>query len=125
MENKGLNPLCSEMMCRDYSPAGILLLNIEQNNRIKDKTYFLLTHLKCKEKNKKKRKGIAKSPVTLLCIIINHRYKLKLNHSLQKGGIPAAPSGTATLLRLSPSYQFYPRTLLNGYVLQVPPASMA
>ena len=31
---------------------------------------------------------------------------------LQKGGIPATPSGTATLLRLSPSYQFYPRTLL-------------
>ncbi len=28
-----------------------------------------------------------------------------------KGGIPAAPSGTATLLRLSPSYQFYPRQL--------------
>ena len=25
---------------------------------------------------------------------------------LQKGGIPAAPSGTATLLRLSPSYRF-------------------
>jgi hypothetical protein len=26
----------------------------------------------------------------------------------QKGGVPAAPSGTATLLRLSPSYRFYP-----------------
>ena len=32
--------------------------------------------------------------------------------SLQKGGVPAAPSGTATLLRLSPSYSFYPRTIL-------------
>ena len=31
---------------------------------------------------------------------------------LQKGGVPAAPSGTATLLRLSPSYRFYPRSLL-------------
>ena len=31
---------------------------------------------------------------------------------LQKGGVPAAPSGTATLLRLSPNYQFYPRALL-------------
>jgi hypothetical protein len=31
---------------------------------------------------------------------------------LQKGGIPATPSGTATLLRLSPSYRLYPRTLL-------------
>ncbi len=30
---------------------------------------------------------------------------------LQKGGVPAAPSGTATLLRLSPSHQFYPRPL--------------
>ena len=32
--------------------------------------------------------------------------------SLQEGGVPAAPSGTATLLRLSPNYQFYPRTIL-------------
>jgi hypothetical protein len=32
--------------------------------------------------------------------------------SLQKGGDPAAPSGTATLLRLSPSYLFYPNWLL-------------
>ena len=31
---------------------------------------------------------------------------------LQKGGVPAAPSGTATLLRLSPSHRFYPRALL-------------
>ena len=28
---------------------------------------------------------------------------------LQKGGVPAAPSGTATLLRLSPNHQFHPR----------------
>ncbi len=32
--------------------------------------------------------------------------------SLQKGGVPAAPSGTATLLRLSPNYQFYLRASL-------------
>ena len=32
--------------------------------------------------------------------------------ALQKGGVPATPSGTATLLRLSPSYQFCPRSLL-------------
>ena len=31
---------------------------------------------------------------------------------LQKGGVPAAPSGTATLLRLSPSHRFYLRPLL-------------
>ena len=46
---------------------------------------------------------------------INHNLSMyvKICHeSLQKGGIPAAPSGTATLLRLSPSYQFYPRRLL-------------
>ena len=32
--------------------------------------------------------------------------------ALQKGGVPAAPSGTATLLRLSPNYQFRPRPTL-------------
>ena len=30
----------------------------------------------------------------------------------QKGGVPAAPSGTATLLRLSPNHQFRPRPIL-------------
>ena len=28
--------------------------------------------------------------------------------AVQKGGVPAAPSGTATLLRLSPSHRYYP-----------------
>ena len=32
--------------------------------------------------------------------------------TLQKGGVPAAPSGTATLLRLSPNHRFYPRPTL-------------
>lgn len=32
--------------------------------------------------------------------------------SVQKGGVPAAPSGTATLLRLSPNHRFYPRPTL-------------
>ena len=31
---------------------------------------------------------------------------------LQKGGVPAAPSGTATLLRLNTSYRFYSRRRL-------------
>ena len=31
---------------------------------------------------------------------------------LQKGGVPAAPSGTATLLRLSPNHLFHPRPTL-------------
>ena len=31
---------------------------------------------------------------------------------LQKGGVPATPSGTATLLRLSPSHRFCPRPIL-------------
>ena len=35
-----------------------------------------------------------------------------LSLTLQKGGVPAAPSGTATLLRLSPNYQFCLRSLL-------------
>ena len=36
----------------------------------------------------------------------------RVSSGLQKGGVPAAPSGTATLLRLSPSHQLYPRPLL-------------
>ena len=36
----------------------------------------------------------------------------KTEPALQKGGVPAAPSGTATLLRLSPSHRFYPRPIL-------------
>ena len=36
----------------------------------------------------------------------------KGNAALQKGGVPAAPSGTATLLRLSPNHQFYPRPVI-------------
>ena len=39
-----------------------------------------------------------------------HREGIK--RPLQKGGVPAAPSGTATLLRLSPNYQFRPRPIL-------------
>jgi hypothetical protein len=34
--------------------------------------------------------------------------KKKIKITLQKGGVPATPSGTATLLRLSPNYLFYP-----------------
>ena len=37
---------------------------------------------------------------------------------LYKGGIPAAPSGTATLLRLSPSHRFYLGQLLAVIVLR-------
>ena len=39
--------------------------------------------------------------------------KLCVEVLLQKGGVPATPSGTATLLRLSPNYQFCPRPLLS------------
>ena len=43
---------------------------------------------------------------------------------LQKGGVPAAPSGTATLLRLSPSRRFYPNSVFD-LLLQVSPTPMA
>ena len=43
---------------------------------------------------------------------LQYKWKPTFSVSLQKGGVPAAPSGTATLLRLSPNYQFHPRTLL-------------
>ena len=41
----------------------------------------------------------------LLCLVV-------FLEALQKGGVPAAPSGTATLLRLSPSHLSYPWPLL-------------
>ena len=40
-----------------------------------------------------------------------------------KGGIPAAPSGTATLLRLSPSYRSYPKQLFTKSPLSGTPGS--
>ena len=43
---------------------------------------------------------------------------------LYKGGVPATPSGTATLLRLSPSRWFYPNEVFY-LPLQVYPTSMA
>lgn len=43
---------------------------------------------------------------------LQYKWKPTSSVSLQKGGVPAAPSGTATLLRLSPNYRFYPRALL-------------
>ena len=43
---------------------------------------------------------------------LQYKWKQPVSVSLQKGGVPAAPSGTATLLRLSPNYRFYPRALL-------------
>ena len=43
------------------------------------------------------------------CLTIN---KKAMTAPLQKGGVPAAPSGTATLLRLSPNHRFYPRATL-------------
>ena len=39
---------------------------------------------------------------------------------LQKGGVPAAPSGTATLLRLSPNHQSYPRPTLAVTAFRYP-----
>ena len=46
--------------------------------------------------------------------IINYQLSISVSveHSLQKGGVPAAPSGTATLLRLSPNHRFHPRPTL-------------
>ena len=38
--------------------------------------------------------------------LLSQSFKSEL---LQKGGVPAAPSGTATLLRLSPSHHVCPR----------------
>ena len=40
------------------------------------------------------------------------RSKARRSIQLQKGGVPATPSGTATLLRLSPNHRFHPRPTL-------------
>ena len=42
-----------------------------------------------------------------------HLTERRASDALQKGGVPATPSGTATLLRLSPNYLFRPRPLLS------------
>ena len=45
-----------------------------------------------------------------------HRTRTRLSGvPLQKGGVPAAPSGTATLLRLSPSHPVRPRRVIPGF----------
>ena len=65
-----------------------------------------------------------KTSLTLPCILTgkhittqrvqgdNPKKTVAKDRPLQKGGVPAAPSGTATLLRLSPNHRFYPRALL-------------
>ena len=47
-----------------------------------------------------------------MCLDTSNRERHCVGILLQKGGVPATPSGTATLLRLSPNYQFCPRSLL-------------
>ena len=46
---------------------------------------------------------------TLRCLDFSILRLVSSDSRLQKGGVPAAPSGTATLLRLSPNYQFHLR----------------
>ena len=50
--------------------------------------------------------------VDSLCILTFAVASVQLHLELQKGVVPAAPSGTATLLRLSPNYQVRPRPIL-------------
>jgi hypothetical protein len=52
-------------------------------------------------------------PIPFFCISLSESHRLA-RRVLQKGGVPAAPSGTATLLRLSPSHRSYPRSLPEG-----------
>ena len=57
---------------------------------------------------------------TLILFKLIVRLYLKILITPQKGGDPAAPSGTATLLRLRPSHQSHPRRLLP---IRVSPAT--
>ena len=51
---------------------------------------------------------------------MNHNQGFLSPHlsEVQKGGVPAAPSGTATLLRLSPSHRFNPKQRLTATVFR-------
>ena len=46
------------------------------------------------------------NPLTFSLVNLFTRLLVYSETRLQKGGVPAAPSGTATLLRLSPNHQF-------------------
>ena len=50
--------------------------------------------------------------LTFAYAAVELRQETHLPAFLQKGGVPAAPSGTATLLRLSPNHQFCLRPIL-------------
>ena len=53
-----------------------------------------------------------KEPFPVFSAVLLYIAISRLHKALQKGGVPAAPSGTATLLRLSPNHQFCPRPTL-------------
>ena len=53
-------------------------------------------------------RGVLLTCLTFACASVELRHFAPL----QKGGVPAAPSGTATLLRLSPNHQFCLRPIL-------------
>ena len=55
---------------------------------------------------------IAKTVDKSACIAPLSDRSTQVKTTLQKGGVPATPSGTATLLRLSPSHRFCPRPFL-------------
>ena len=52
------------------------------------------------------------NPLTYSLVNLFTRLLVYSEIRLQKGGVPAAPSGTATLLRLSPNHRFCPRPFL-------------
>ena len=72
-----------------------------------------LRHLSPTKTGGKKRKDDRRTRRTELSCAFTPLTPPKGNAALQKGGVPAAPSGTATLLRLSPNHQFYPRPPLG------------
>ena len=90
-------PLLSFPLHSDGSPSGVLVFSFS-SNFIAACQWSLSPSL---------RTGCVKFRQVAQSLL-----KVLLQAPLQKGGVPAAPSGTATLLRLSPNYLTRPRPLL-------------
>ena len=121
-KSEGLEPQCRAgsrfpdvcAYMRDYVDERMQTRTSTRRNLAVPLTYapvFVLSYYSCRTYSAPERR------CSLFCLACA---ELQQDHSLlsfaltalQKGGVPAAPSGTATLLRLSPNHQFCLRPIL-------------